>query len=189
MKTFLTIAAVLGLGLAVFLTDSARYTRWLLTSREQRHAQQWLDREQRHAQQWLDRVQRDDEPLLPKKELSAHAPTTKRRVATIQQVPEDIRNTFLSSLNPFKGIDTAGLSPEKREWIEKGAAQQWVIKDRKEPWSGGCSGGEHFLEAGETAEGWWIFYEGGGIVDVSRMILIRRVGGAPKIVGKFDVGR
>lgn len=175
MKIFLFIKGLLGTGLAVFHTDSSRYVRWLLMSAEELAARQWIDRVQR------------DEPLLPDHVRVAHVPTTKRRVASIQQVPEDIRSVFLASLNPFKGIETAGLSEKERDWINRGAAQQWIIKDRKEPWGGGCSAGEHFLEAGETAQGWWILYESGGAVDVTRLIIVQRGGDTPRIVGSFPV--
>ncbi|MES2705079.1 MAG: hypothetical protein V4726_00610 [Verrucomicrobiota bacterium] len=60
-------------------------------------------------------------------------------------------------------------------------SREWRIKDRAESWSGGCASGAHFLEAGETEDGWWIFYEAGGDVDWSELVLIKRVDGVLKI--------
>ncbi|MBP6863817.1 MAG: hypothetical protein KBC32_00960 [Candidatus Didemnitutus sp.] len=94
---------------------------------------------------------------LPKEEVERYVPDTVRRVDRLRDVPTEVCGAIAADL---------GLS----------------LQDRRANWTGGCSAGVRLLEAGERKDGWWVFYELGGIVDTKRLALVQHRGGKLTVV-------
>jgi hypothetical protein len=99
-----------------------------------------------------------DVATLSEEEIARHVPDTIRRVDRLREVPKEVVGSVASDL---------GL----RE-----------LRDRRAYWTGGCDAGARLLQAGERKEGWWLFYELGGIVDSKRLALIQSQDGKFRVI-------
>lgn len=95
---------------------------------------------------------------LSKEEVERYVPDTVRRVDRLRDVPADVCGAIAANL---------GLGS---------------LQDRRAYWTGGCTAGARLLEAGERKEGWWVFYELGGIVDTKRLALVQHRDGKLTVV-------
>lgn len=93
-----------------------------------------------------------------------HASQTRETVDSIYLVPEDIKEAFFESFR-LKGAVGNFTSEELALLLRSSEEGSRRIADRLDTWCGGCGGGRHFLQAGRTDTGWWIFYEQGGFID------------------------
>ncbi len=99
-----------------------------------------------------------DVNALSEEEIGRFAPDTIKRFRNLRDIPEEVAASVASDL---------GL----RE-----------LQDRGINWTGGCSAGARLLEAGERKDGWWVFYQLGGIVDSKRLAMLARQNGQLKVV-------